>query len=912
MTREPEKTVGQPTPPGALHGSDGAIVAGRDVNASVTQYFKQASVLPPEAYAPIPDDAAAGGVSNIGTRLFVGRADELAALEQAFARPGEVVVHAVHGLGGVGKSALATHWAARRHEKLRWRVTANTEAAVDAGMAALAQALQPGLAGLPAKLQSERAVAWLASHTGWLLLLDNVEDPAHIRPLLDRLPGGRVLITTRRATGWHHDATAIRLGVLAPAEAVDLFTRILTHHDPRDTDGADAVCEELGYLALAVELGAAYCAETGMGPRAYLNHLTQRPAATFAAGTAGADSDRTIAGIWRVTLKHLADTPLVGNLLRILAWYAPDDIPRNLLDGLAEPLQLADAIGRLTAYSMIVDNHNGTLTVHRLVQACARTPDPKVPRHTPETIDHARDQAAALLADAFPIDVDLPETWPRCRALLPHTYALTYHHSPDHDTIHTAHVLDRAAAYWKGQGAVATAIPALRRALNARERVLGREHPRTLASCGNLACTFEAAGDLERAIPLHEHALDARERVLGKDHPDTLASRNNLACAYRAAGDLNRAVSLHEQTLADCERVLGTEHSRTLSLLSNLAFAYEAAGDLKRAIPLHKRALDTRERVLGRDHPDTLTSRSNLAGAYRARGDLSRAIPLHERTLTDVERVFGKDHPRTLVSRSNLADAYLAAGDLSRAIPLHERTLEDVERVLGKSHRTTLASRNNLARAYEAAGYLPQAISLHEQNLADCERVLSPDHRDTLVSRSNLASAYWEAGDLSRALPLYERTLADCERILSPNHPDILVSRSNLASLYREMGDLSRAISLQKRTYADSVRTLGEDDPRTLTSLNNLAHVYLEARDLDRAITLHERVLFAREQILGTDHRDTLVSRSNLASAYWEAGDLSRALPLYERTLADCGRVLSPNHPTTALVRANLERARPT
>ncbi len=44
-------------------------MSGRDVNASVTQYFEreQAFVLPPEAYAPIPDDAAAGGVSNIGT-----------------------------------------------------------------------------------------------------------------------------------------------------------------------------------------------------------------------------------------------------------------------------------------------------------------------------------------------------------------------------------------------------------------------------------------------------------------------------------------------------------------------------------------------------------------------------------------------------------------------------------------------------------------------------------------------------------------------------------------------------------------------------------------------------------------------------------------------------------------------------
>lgn len=202
MTGKPADAVGPLAPLAGLHGSDGAIVASGGVTNSSTHHIEaeQAFVVPPEAYAPIPDDAAAGGVSNIGTDLFVGRVDELLALEEGFARPGEVVVQAVHGLGGVGKSALAAHWAARRREKVRWWVTADTAAAVDAGTAALARALQPGLAGLPAELQSERAVAWLAGHAGWLLVLDNVENPAHIRPLLDRLPGGRVLVTARRST----------------------------------------------------------------------------------------------------------------------------------------------------------------------------------------------------------------------------------------------------------------------------------------------------------------------------------------------------------------------------------------------------------------------------------------------------------------------------------------------------------------------------------------------------------------------------------------------------------------------------------------------------------------------------------------------------------------------------------------
>jgi hypothetical protein len=58
---------------------------------------------------------------------------------------------------------------------------------------------------------------------------------------------------------------------------------------------------------------------------------------------------------------------------------------------------------------------------------------------------------------------------------------------------------------------------------------------------------------------LAERALADRERVLGADHPDTLASRNSLAGAYESAGRLDEAIPLHEQTLADCERVLGDQ-----------------------------------------------------------------------------------------------------------------------------------------------------------------------------------------------------------------------------------------------------------------------------------------------------------------------------------------------------------------
>ncbi|MFJ4339587.1 FxSxx-COOH system tetratricopeptide repeat protein, partial [Streptomyces sp. NPDC088915] len=678
----------QPEEPPSLHGDRGSIVAGGDVSNSVTQYVEaqQAFVLSPDAYGPIPDEAVDRGVSNIPAtdEMFVGRAAELLALEKAFTAPGEVLVQAVHGLGGVGKSALAARWAAGRNETVRWWIVADTAPAIDAGVAALARALQPGLAGLPVEVQTERAIRWLADHPDqWLLVLDNVEAPAHIRPLLDRVPGGRVLVTTRLASGWHRHAAVVRLGVLEPADAVELFENILGQHGPRDHTGTDAVCAELGYLALAVEQAAAYCAETGVSPLAYLERLASWPATMYAATAEGGDSARTCARIWRLTLDRVDTTPLAGDLLRLLAWYAPDRIPRDLLAPLATPPEVDAAIGKLAAYNMITDNHDGTLTVHRLVQALARTPDPDDPHRQADAIDQARDGAAEVLAKAYPTVSEDPANWPRYQQLIPHTDALVSHHSSGYDTHATACVLDRAATYRQHHGAPTLVLPALRRALAACERVLGEDHPDTLSLRNNLANAYESVGDLKRAVPLHETTLATRERVLGHDHLHTLSSRNSLAHAYGSAGDLKRAISLHETTLATRERVLGHDHPHTLNSRHNLANAYTSAGDLKRAVPLHETTLATRERVLGHDHPDTLVSRGGLANAYRLAGDLKRAVPLHEADLADCERVLGQDHPHTLTSRGNLANAYTSAGDLKRAVPLHETTLATRERVLG-------------------------------------------------------------------------------------------------------------------------------------------------------------------------------------------------------------------------------------
>ncbi|WP_051720638.1 tetratricopeptide repeat protein [Streptomyces sp. NRRL F-2799] len=724
---------------GQVARDTGAASASAPHSVAVSGIYNVRTELPPDALRPASEVDARDGLNDLPWRPghFVGRDGELGSLDAALARPGVALVQAVHGLGGIGKSTLAAHWAeTREHGRrpVRW-FTADSPAGVQQGLADLAVALQPALKVLPVDALAEWGVQWLASHTGWLVVLDNVNDPAHIAPLLSRAPGGRFLITSRLGDGWGGNVALIRLDVLAPDESLHLISSIITRKGTRDLDGAAELCEELGHLPLAVEQAGAYIAQTPFTtPRTYLQLLAEHPAEMYEQAGATTPDGRTVARVWTITLDHIASRqPLAVDLLRILAWYAPEAIPASLAtlpDG--TPVQTNQALGLLTAYSMITpDPATGTLGVHRLVQALARTPDPTNPHRPPDLIDRARQSATANLDTALPRQWGDPATWPRWRTFLPHIDALTRHADPGTDTPVTARVLNEIGLYLEDQGLARRAIQTLRRAHTSSERTMGGDDPNTLTTRNNLADAYRAAGDPLRAITLHLQTLEDRIRVLGPDHPSTLTSRNNLANAYQAAGDPVRAVTLHLQTLEDRIRVLGPEHPDTLISRNNLANAYLDAGDFARGAALHEQNLDDRVRVLGPDHPDVLSSRNNLASAYVSARYPSRAIPLFEQILKDSARVLGPDHPSTLTSRNNLANACRAAGDPVRAIALHLQTLEDRIRVLGPDHPSTLTSRNNLAFAHRAIGDLDHAITLLQQSVALCLERFGADHPQT-------------------------------------------------------------------------------------------------------------------------------------------------------------------------------------
>jgi len=470
----------------------------------------------------------------------------------------------------------------------------------------------------------------------------------------------------------------------------------------------------------------------------------------------------------------------------------------------------------------------------------------------------------------------------------------------------TVVTLNNLALLYKAMGDYSRAEPLYQRALAICEKTLGPNHHDTATTLNNLAVLYQAMGDYSRAEPLYQRALAICEKTLGPNHHDTAATLNNLALVYQAMGDYSRAKPLYQRALVICEKTLGPNHHDTAAALNNLAKLYKAMGDYSSAEPLYQRALAIFEKTLGPDNPNTATSLNNLAMLYKAMGDYSKAEPLYQRALAIFEKTLGLDNPNTAAALNNLAELYQAMGDYSSAEPLYQKALTIREKALGNGHPDTAQSLNNLAELYRVMGDYSSAEPFYQKALANFKKALGPKHSDTAGTLNNLAMLYKAMGDYSSAEPLYQKALAIQENALGPDHPLTATSLNNLAVLYQAMGDYSSAEPLFKRALAIREKALGPDHPSTASSLNNLALLYEAMGDYPSAEPLSQRALAIQEKALGPDHPSTTTSLNNLATLYYSMGDYIRAEPLLQRALAISEKTLGKDHPDTATKIHNL------
>jgi hypothetical protein len=671
---------------------------------------------------------------------FVGREDELRSLDAILnVDSDELVIHVISGMGGAGKTQLASRFAhrhAERYDVVAW-IRAEDGAIND--LSTLAGRLGGmELEGLSLEQRAERALDWLTHcDESWLLIIDNLESTDALASCCPPYGNGRVIVTSR-------DRDLIQFGSELKLRPFDeaLAVDYLVTRTRRDAERGDAlrVAKALGGLPLALSHAGALCA-AGVSFNDYLELLPDSD-----------DPEDPIASTWRVSIdKAERMAPLSAEILAMAAWLAPDDIPRALLgvllDGATDASsrrRLARSVQALERFSLArVDDT--TISVHRLIQRTVR-----------EQALLERDASGALYAlsaldEAFPTDFG-HEWWQACEELLPHVLALTQLFEDDARVARVAEVVEEPAELWAG------VVGLLNRAAY---YLLKAE------------TSQRAAGPVDAALTLSARLLDPR-------HSEALRARSNLGFLHWRAGESDKAIEVEQQVAADCRDVFGAGHERTFHAQICLAESLQSAGHTDQALELKIPLLPACEQALGPDHPYTLDAISLLAVSREAAGEHEEAIRLGERVVAARERVLGVGHADTLASRANLVKAYAAGGMPDKALELAERTVADCEAELGPLHPKTLVARHSGAIALHASGRPADAVRLGTSVLADLERILGPAHPETRSCTVDMCIWQVQRDMAQRAEGLYLRVAS-------------LADAAALAAIKREVEDATYA-----------------------------------------------------------------------------------------------------------------------
>lgn len=208
---------------------------------------------------------------------FIGRASELAALDSLLEevigqQAGSAgVISAIGGTAGVGKTALALHWAHRVAARFPdGQLYANLHGYDPAGVPATAgeairgflHALEPDHARIPLAVDEQAALyRSLLAGRRMLVLLDNAVDAAQVRPLLPGAPGCLVLVTSRSQLSGLvalNGARVLYLDVLSSAEARSLLTsRLGLRRTSAEPEAVEELSRSCARLPLALCIAAA-------------------------------------------------------------------------------------------------------------------------------------------------------------------------------------------------------------------------------------------------------------------------------------------------------------------------------------------------------------------------------------------------------------------------------------------------------------------------------------------------------------------------------------------------------------------------------------------------------------------------------------------------------------------------------
>jgi len=758
--------------------------------------------------SPSPDGGVGGAAAatralprDIGS--FTGRQPELRQLVGVTAGsslPGVVSIHAIGGMAGVGKTALAVHAAHQLAPRfpdgqifLPLHGHTPGQRPVDPADALASLLLTAGVAPaqIPPGLEARMAL-WRDRLAGkqLLLVLDDAASSEQVRPLLPGTGANLVLVTSRRHLSALEDATAISLDTLPPDQAAALLVRLAGRAGLSPDDPAVAEITRLcGYLPLAI----------GMVARQLYHHPAWTAAGRAAELVAARDrlelmaaENLSVAAAFNLSYADL--TKDQQRLFRQLGLHPGTDI-----DGYAAAaLDGTDFAAARRGLEALYDQHlltepaRGRYRLHDLIREHARTLGER------DDPDRDRDSAITRLLDYY------QHTAARADALIARQTRPTL--APAGDPIPAAvpALADSEQALAWARAERASLLTCLDHATRTGQ------HARVTALTAGLAGLLRRDGPWAEAITLHTSAIRAAQ-YLG-DRLGQAGALTDLGDARRLTGDFPAAAQALEQALG-IYRDVGSRLGQA-NALSCLGEVRQHTCDYPAAVQAVEQALD-----IYRDLGDRLSQ----ADALSRLGQVRRLMDDYPAAAQALEQALG--FYRDLGDRVGQANALGNLGALRRQTGDYPAAAQAEEQALGiyRDLGNRLGQANalwDLGTLRLATGDYPAAAQVLEQALGI--------FRD-LGSRLGQANALLYLGPVRRQIGDYPAAAQALEQALDiyreignrGGEAEVLNERG---ALYRVSGDLAQAEGCHQQAL-DLARAIASswDEAHALAGLGRCA-----------------------------------------------------------------------------------------
>ncbi|TDU70944.1 tetratricopeptide repeat protein [Prosthecobacter fusiformis] len=747
--------------------------------------------------------------TSLGT-LFKGRETFISDLRSALTNKSAAVIkgHAIHGMGGVGKTRAAIEYGWRYFFEYR-AILFVTADSPDAFRTSLASLCDASILDLPEKsstdhnTQVQSVLQWLQRQQGWLLIVDNAdtrEALETVRGNLNKLSSGHVIITTRqdRRSG---DLETLDLDVLTQLQSAEFLMEWTEKHRSHlfdDEEAAKELATLLDGLALALQQAAAYISECRISFHEYLVRWKNHTADALA----WHDKDSmnypvSLAITYETSVSQLSKP--ANKLLQVLSWLSPDPFPFSALNVLNHSADQKICIAELENLHLARRRNDGiAFSIHRLVQEITRQQQVS-DNHPPALIN-----AAKWIDHEIGEDPSNVANWPSYNILVPHAQAVASSCEARKLYTESMCLFNQVGLIYRSQAKYKEAEPLLRKVVELEYIRAGNPSP---ISLNNLALLLVDMNSFSEAESLYQQSLSLLDPQAPKDQEIVTIILRHFGKLLYSTERFEEAERTFRKVLSKVEHIRGHNDYFFSSQLNDLGELLLKVNRLIEAEEVITRALEILKDS-DSEAPGLLAGAlNNLGQVLEATERLNEAEVQYRKALHINEKQYPDGHPTLAVGLNNLAGILDKLGRPGEAEPLLRRALAIDEFFHGPYHSEVATDLLNLGSLLSSLERGTEAELLKRRALQIKELVFGENHSDVAMTCNNLGVTLQQLGKIEEAEILYRRAVNIYHSSLGEEHPEVACALTNLAGVLGEGNRLHEADSCMRR----AIRILVQD-----------------------------------------------------------------------------------------------------